>query len=93
MPSYKHDIELIDTNLAELNDVVSKSTSPAQTIQRTNISLASVRNSKKYMTVTKIADVYHTTPRYRLPAPVTTKKALRQHLPGKKQDTPPVPAK
>ena len=62
MPSYKYVIELSDADRAELNDVVSKGKSPARTILRANILLASDRNSKKYMTVAEIADAYHTTP-------------------------------
>jgi hypothetical protein len=37
-------------------------TSPARTIFKANILLASSRSSKKHMTVAEIADVYHTTP-------------------------------
>ena len=62
MPSFKYVIELSDADRAELNDVISKGTSPARTILRANILLASDRNSKKYMTVAEIANVYHTTP-------------------------------
>ena len=94
MPSYKYVIELTDADRAELNDVISKGTSPARTILRANILLASDRNSKKYMTVAEIADVYHTTP-----TTVQTvrtsycEKGLAATLARKKRETPPVPAK
>ena len=94
MPSYKYVIELTDADRAELNDVISKGTSPARTILRANILLASDRNSKKYMTVAEIADVYHTTP-----TTVQTvrtsycEKGLAATLVRKKRETPPVPAK
>ena len=51
MPSFKYLIELSDEERKELNDIVSKGCSPAKTILRANILLASDRNSKKYMTV------------------------------------------
>ena len=94
MPSYKYVIELSDADRAELNDVVSKGKSPARTILRANILLASDRNSKRYMTVAEIAEVYHTTP-----TTVQTvrtsycEKGLAATLARKKRETPPVPAK
>ena len=83
-----------DEYRAELNDVVSKGKSPARTILRANILLASDRNNKKYMTVAEIAEVYHTTP-----TTVQTvrtsycEKGLAATLSRKKRETPPVPAK
>lgn len=94
MPSFKYVIELSEADRAELNDVISKGTSPARTILRANILLASDRGSKKYMTVAEIADIYHTTP-----TTVHTvrnsycEKGLAATLAGKKRETPPVAAK
>ena len=85
-------IELFDSDCAELNKVISKSTSPVRTILRENILLAPVRSSKKYMTVAEIADVCHTM--------LTTVQAVRMSycekcliatLTWKKRETSPVP--
>lgn len=94
MPSFKYVIELSDKDRALLNEIVSKGTSSARTILRANILLASDKNSKKYMTVAEIAEVYHTTP-----TTVQTvrtsfcKRGLEETLRRKKRETPPVPAK
>ena len=94
MPSFKYVIELSDSDKKELNEVISKGISPARTILRANILLASDRNSKKYMTVSEIAESFHTTP-----TTVQTvrtsycEKGLAATLNRKKRETPPVPAK
>ena len=62
MPSFKYVIELSDKDRDELLEIVTKGTSPARTILRANILLASDQRSDKYMTVSEIADAYHTTP-------------------------------
>jgi len=62
MPSVKYLIELSDPDRKVLQDIIKKGKSPARTILRANILLASDQNSKQYMTVAKIAETYNTTP-------------------------------
>ena len=94
MPSFKYVIELSDKDRALLNEIVSKGTSSARTILRANILLASDKNSKKYMTVAEIAEVYHTTPTTVQTVRATfCEKGLEETLRRKKRETPPVPAK
>ena len=62
MPSFKYVIELSDQDKATLMEIVKKGNSPARTILRANILLASDKRNDKYMTVSEIADAYHTTP-------------------------------
>lgn len=94
MPSVKHIIELTDTDRKTLLDTVAKGASPAKTILRANILLASDKNNKKHMTVAEIAEAYHTTP--------TTVQNVRTSYANngldatinrKKRTTPPVPPK
>ena len=61
MPSFKYVIELSDQDKATLMEIVKKGSSPARTILRANILLASDKRNDKYMTVSEIADAYHTT--------------------------------
>ena len=94
MPSFKYVIELSDQDKVELLDIVKKGNSPARTILRANILLASDKRSDKYMTVSEIATAYHTTP-----TTVQTirtsycEKGLEATINRKKRETPPVPAK
>ena len=94
LPSFKYVIELSDKDKEELLEIVTKGTSPARTILRANILLASDRRSDKYMTVSEIADAYHTTP-----TTVQTvrtsycEKGLEATIHRKKRETPPVPPK
>lgn len=94
MPSFKYVIELSEQDKAKLLDIVQKGASPARTILRANILLASDRRSETYMTVSEIADAYHTTP-----TTVQTvrtsycEKGLEATINRKKRETPPVPAK
>ncbi len=94
MPSIKYVIELSNQDKGELIDIVKKGKSPARTILRANILLASDRRSEKYMTVSEISKAYHTTP--------TTvqnvrrsycEKGLEATINRKKRETPPIPAK
>ena len=94
MPSIKYVIELSAEEKAKLTEIVTKGNSPARTILRANILLASDRQSEKYMTVSETAKAYHTTP--------TTVQNVRASYCGKgleatihrkKRETPPVPAK
>ena len=94
MPSIKYVIELSAEEKAKLTEIVTKGNSPARTILRANILLASDRQSETYMTVSEIAKAYHTTP--------TTVQNVRASYCGKgleatihrkKRETPPVPAK
>ena len=94
MPSFKYVIELSDADQAILNDIVSKGTSSARTILRANILLASDKNSKRYMTVAEIAEVYHTTPTTVQNVRTSyCEKGLDATISRKKRETPPVPAK
>ena len=62
MASMKYIIELSAQDKAELIDIVTKGKSPARTILRANILLASDRRNEGYMTVSEISKAYHTTP-------------------------------
>ena len=94
MPSFKYMIELSEEDKSALTEIVTKGTSPARTILRANILLASDRRNEKYMTVAEIANVYHTTP-----TTVQTvrtsycEKGLEATIHRKKRETPPVPPK
>ena len=94
MPSLKYIIELSTQDQAELIDIVTKGKSPARTILRANILLASDRRNERYMTVSEISKAYHTTP-----TTVQTvrtsycEKGLEATINRKKRETPPVLAK
>lgn len=88
MPSFKYLIELSEQDRAELLDIVKRGNSPARTILRTNILLASDKGSNKHMTVSEIANTYHTTPhqqQFRLCGLRTAKKVLRLQSTGKNE--------
>ena len=94
MPSVKYIIELTDKDRKTLKDIVAKGTSPAKSILRANILLASDKNNKKHMTVAEIAEAYHTTPT--TVQNVRTSYAnngLEATINRKKRVTPPVPPK
>ena len=94
MPSIKYVIELSAEEKAKLMELVSKGKSPARTILRANILLASDKENEKYMTISEISKAYHTTP-------TTVKnvrasyceKGLEATINRKKRETPPLPAK
>ena len=68
MPSIKYVIELSNPEKVRLMEIVKKGNSPARTILRANILLASDKQNDRYMTVSEIANAY-TAPhpqRYRL---------------------------
>ena len=94
MPSYKYVIELSDQDKTRLMEIVKKGNSPARTILRANILLASDKQNDRYMTVSEIANAYRTTP-----TTVQTvrtsycKKGLEATITRKKRETPPIPAK
>ena len=94
MPSIKYVIELSNQENVRLMEIVKKGNSPARTILRANILLASDKQSDKYMTVSEIANAYRTTP-----TTVQTvrasycKKGLEATITRKKRETPPIPAK
>lgn len=94
MPSIKYKIELSKQDRNELIDIVTKGTSPARTILRANILLASDRQSKKYMTVSEIAKTYHTSQTtVQIVRSSYCEKGLEVTLNRKKRETPPIPAK
>ena len=94
MPAVKYIIELSDSDRKTLLDITAKGSSPAKTILRANILLASDRNSKKYMTVSQIAEAYHTTPTtVQTVRTVYANQGLDAAIYRKKRVTPPVPPK
>ena len=94
MPSIKYVIELSNQEKVRLMEIVKKGNSPAWTILRANILLASDKQNDRYMTVSEIANAYRTTP-----TTVQTvrasycKKGLEATITRKKRETPPIPAK
>ena len=84
MPSIKYVIELSNQEKVRLMEIVKKGNSPARTILRANILLASDKQNDKYMTVSEIANAYRTTT-----TTVQTvrasycKKVLKPQLPGR----------
>ena len=62
MPAIKYVIELSDQEKTKLMEIVKKGNSPARTILRANILLASDKRNDRYMTVSEIANAYRTTP-------------------------------
>ena len=94
MPSVKYVIELSNQEKVRLMEIVKKGNSPARTILRANILLASDKQNDRYMTVSEIANAYRTTP-----TTVQTvrasycKKGLEATITRKKRETPPIPAK
>ena len=94
MPSIKYVIELSNQEKIRLMEIVKKGNSPARTILRANILLASDKQNDRYMTVSEIANAYRTTP-----TTVQTvrtsycKKGLEATINRKKRETPPIPAK
>ena len=94
MPTFKYVIELSNQDTAELIDIVTKGKSPARTILRANILLASDRRSEKYMTVSEISKAYHTTPTTVQNVRTSyCEKGLEATINRKKRETPPIPAK
>ena len=84
MPSFKYVIELSDQDKATLMEILKKGNSPARTILRANILLASDKRNDKYMTVSEIADAYHTTPTtVQTVGLLTVKRALKPQLTGR----------
>ena len=94
MPSIKYVIELSNQEKVRLMEIVKKGSSPARTILRANILLASDKQNDRYMTVSEIANAYRTTP-----TTVQTvrasycKKGFEATITRKKRETPPIPAK
>ena len=94
MPSIKYVIELSNQEKVRLMEIVKKGNSPARTILRANILLASDKQNDRYMTVSEIANAYRTTP-----TTVQTvrasycKNGLEATINRKKRETPPIPAK
>ena len=94
MPSIKYVIELSNQEKVRLMEIVKKGNSPARTILRANILLASDKQNDKYMTVFEIANAYRTTP-----TTVQTvrasycKKGIEATITRNKRETPPIPAK
>ena len=56
MPSIKYVIELSNQEKIRLMEIVKKGNSPARTILRANILLASDKQNDRYMTVSEIAN-------------------------------------
>ncbi len=94
MPAIKYLIELTKEERKKLENTVSKGSSPARTIMRANILLASDRNSNKPMTVEETSAAFHvsatTVQKVRA---CYAEQGLESTLKRKKRVTPPVPAK
>ena len=58
MPTTKYIIELTEADRKYLTDIVKKGNSPARTIMRANILLASDRGNNKHMTVAEICHFF-----------------------------------
>ena len=94
MPSYKYVIELSNQEKVRLMEIVKKGNSPARTILRANILLASDKQNDRYMTVSEIANAYRTTPTTVQSVRASyCKNALEATINRKKRETPPIPAK
>ena len=94
MPATKYVIELSEQDRSELIEIVKKGKSPARTILRANILLASDRRSGKHMTISEISKVYHTTPTTVYNVRVSyCEKGLKATINRKQRETPPVPSK
>ena len=94
MPAVKYVIELSEQDRSELIEIVTKGKSPARTILRANILLASDRRSGKHMTISEISKVYHTTPTTVHNVRVSyCENGLKATIIRKKRETPPVPSK
>ena len=94
MRATKYVIELSEQDRSELIEIVTKGKSPARTILRANILLASDRRSEKYMTISEISNAYHTTPTTVYNVRVSyCEKGLKATINRKKRETPPVPSK
>ena len=94
MPSTKYIIELTEADRKCLTDIVKKGNSPARTIMRANILLASVRGNNKHMTVAEIASAFNTTPTTVHKVRTSyVNNGLEATINRKKRKTPPVPAK
>ena len=94
MPSIKYVIELSNQEKVRLMEIVKKGNSPARTILRANILLASDKQNDRYMTVSEIANAYRTTPTtVQTVRAFYCKKGLEATITRKKRETPPIPAK
>ena len=94
MPSIKYVIELSNQEKVRLMEIVKKGNSPARTILRANILLASDKQNDRYMTVSEIANAYRTTPTtVQTVRTYYCKNGLEATINRKKRETPPIPAK
>ena len=94
MPTTKYIIELTEADRKCLTDIVKKGNSPARTIMRANILLASDRGNNKHMTVAEIASAFNTTPTTVHKVRTSyVNNGLEATINRKKRKTPPVPAK
>ena len=94
MPSIKYVIELSNQEKVRLMEIVKKGNSPARTILRANILLASDKQNDRYMTMSEIANAYRTTPTtVQTVRTSSCKKGLEATITRKKRETPPIPAK
>lgn len=94
MPSVKYLIILPDSERKILMDIVIKGKAPAKKILRANILLASDLNTARRMSVSEIAEVYHTTPTtVQTVRTEYSQKGLEATLSRKVRETPPVAPK
>lgn len=94
MPVVKYVIDLPEKDRKKLNAVISKGHSPAKTILRANILLASDKNNAKHLTVAEIASAFNTTPTtVQKVRTLYANQGLEKTINRKKRTSPPVPAK
>lgn len=94
MPKKKYTIELTDKERKFLARLIKNGSATAKTILRANIILSSGGSVSKALTVSKTAEVFHTTPTtVQNIRTVYAKAGLDAALYRKKRNTPPVPAK
>ena len=93
MPTIKYRIQLTDKE-KKLKALVSKGASPARTIMRANILLASDRNGKKPMKVEEVSKAFHVSPStIQKVRAGFSENGLELTVTRKKQSTSPVAAK
>lgn len=94
MPIVKYLIELPEKDRKKLSSIISKGQSPAKTILRANILLASDKNNPKHLTVSEIANALNTTTTaVQKVRTLYANHGLDKTINRKKRTTPPVPAK
>lgn len=94
MPKKKYPIELTDKEHSILSKLIKNGSASAKTILRANVILSSDGSISKPLTVSKTAELFHTTPTtVQNIRTIFATAGLDAALYRKKRNTPPVPAK